>query len=151
MHRYQLHLFQIINIYKLVPLQLRHCHPVTFTYLKAEKPPKSAPLAMPTQKPIVKPVFILSKHEGPCWPNALLGIGIFVVYDITWIFSEEIFKNSRLPISLIFERFQQKLKNSVFFYSSSDVWRILYVIKYCKVLPYCFSTTAWRFALEWND
>lgn len=38
-----------------------------FKYLRAENPPKSAPEAIPTQNPIVKPNFILSKQVGPCW------------------------------------------------------------------------------------
>lgn len=36
-------------------------------YLRAEKPPKSAPDAMPTQKPIVKPIFTRSQQLGPRW------------------------------------------------------------------------------------
>lgn len=34
-------------------------------YLNALNPPKSAPDAMPMQNPSMKPVFILSKHDGP--------------------------------------------------------------------------------------
>lgn len=37
-----------------------------FIYLKAVKPPKIPPDAIPTQKPIMNPNFILSKHVGPC-------------------------------------------------------------------------------------
>lgn len=33
-------------------------------YLRAVNPPKSAPEANPTQNPMVKPYFILSKHDG---------------------------------------------------------------------------------------
>lgn len=33
--------------------------------LKAVKPPKRPPLAIPTQNPIMKPIFILSKQDGP--------------------------------------------------------------------------------------
>lgn len=36
-------------------------------YLRAEKPPKSAPDAMPTQNPIVKPIFTRSQQLGPRW------------------------------------------------------------------------------------
>lgn len=36
-------------------------------YLNAENPPKRAPLAIPTQNPIPKPIFIRSKQLGP-WP-----------------------------------------------------------------------------------
>lgn len=48
-------------------------------YLSALKPPNRAPLAMPTQKPIVKPIFMRSKQLGwPCWEYALPGTaGIF--------------------------------------------------------------------------
>lgn len=36
-------------------------------YLSAENPPNRAPLAIPTQNPIPKPIFIRSKQLGP-WP-----------------------------------------------------------------------------------
>lgn len=39
----------------------------TKTYRKALNPPKSAPVDIPTQNPIIKPIFILSKQLGPCW------------------------------------------------------------------------------------
>ena len=48
-------------------------------YLSAENPPNKAPEAMPTQNPIIKPIFILSQHEGDCWyaPPGTTGILIF--------------------------------------------------------------------------
>lgn len=50
------------------------------TYRRALKPPNNAPLAIPTQKPIVKPYFIFEKQLG-CWfapPYILPGTaGIF--------------------------------------------------------------------------
>uniref|UniRef100_A0A0K8T5D9 Uncharacterized protein n=1 Tax=Lygus hesperus TaxID=30085 RepID=A0A0K8T5D9_LYGHE len=47
-------------------------------YLRAPNPPKRAPDAIPTQNPIMKPVFILSKQLGP-WPYPPTGTGMF--YD----------------------------------------------------------------------
>lgn len=41
------------------------------TYLSALKPPNSAPLAIPTQNPIVNPYFIFEKQLG-CWFDAYI-------------------------------------------------------------------------------
>lgn len=54
------------------------------TNLSAENPPKTAPLAMPTQNPMMKPVFILSKHVGPCWENELVGRGMPLSPWFSW-------------------------------------------------------------------
>jgi len=41
-----------------------HAHYIHITDRNAEKPPNNAPDATPTQKPIVKPVFIRVQHDG---------------------------------------------------------------------------------------
>lgn len=39
-------------------------------YLKAENPPNNAPDAIPTEKPIMKPILTRSKQLGPCAPGS---------------------------------------------------------------------------------
>lgn len=52
-----------------------------FTNLSAENPPKIAPEAIPTQKPIMAPIFIRSKQDGPCWPYMFPGTaGILILF-----------------------------------------------------------------------
>lgn len=52
-------------------------------YLRAENPPKMAPDAIPTQKPIMNPILILSKQLGP-WPMLYpLGGGAGMIYTST--------------------------------------------------------------------
>lgn len=58
------------------------------TNLRALNPPNSAPLAIPTQKPIVNPIFIRSKQLGcPDWEYVLPGTaGIFQPFSIQYKF-----------------------------------------------------------------
>lgn len=60
------------------------CLLIKLRYLNALNPPKRAPLAIPTQNPIVNPYFILEKQLG-CWFDAYIPPGTAGIFS-NWCF-----------------------------------------------------------------
>lgn len=119
-------------------------------YLNALNPPKSAPLAIPTQNPIVKPVFILEKHVG-CWfapymlpgtAGILIQLQFFTICLNTWVaFASLSVKIESDEISLHTSRIQLVVWH--FTHLSHEI-RLTFVAKFMVFAVHFTELNRWR-------
>lgn len=131
-------------------------------YLNALNPPKRAPLAMPTQNPMVKPYFIFEKQLG-CWfdayiPPGTAGISKFYFCSfclMTHTMSTFLYK----LISCFNQKFTACQSYSYRFSDISSFWAKKEEVKrrksrltfeYNFMVIECTSASSWRISIRWH-